>query len=183
MKYYLTTLLLSLSLSNPGFAANEEDIEGGTLNPEEMTLRKSVKRAEGGDVNMVICSQGYLLTKGGSHEQARTIFRECAKQGWTQAMTWMSYLDDNGYGDEYDPDAAADWDRRAADAGDAMGMYNYGLDLMRGHGQTQNIELGRQYVDQAANNGLDIAKQLQMDDYDVETVTPDADNWKYAPNY
>ncbi|GHA42541.1 hypothetical protein GCM10008927_03810 [Amylibacter ulvae] len=183
MKYLLTAAIISLSLSSAAYAANEEDVDGGTLNPEEMTLRKSVKRAKDGDVNMVICSQGYLLTKGGSHADARAIFRECANQGYTSAMTWMSYMDDNGFGGEYDPDSAADWDRRAADAGDEMGMYNYGLDLMRGHGKTQNIELGRQYVDQAANIGLGIAKQLQMDDYDVETVTPDADNWKYAPNY
>lgn len=32
-------------------------------------------------------------------------------------MTWMAQLDDNGLGSPEDPDAAADWDRRAAEAG------------------------------------------------------------------
>ncbi len=56
-----------------------------------------------------------------------------------------------------------------------------GLNLMRGHGIAQNEALGRRYVDQAAEDGLAIAKRLQGADYDLDEVTPDADNWKYAP--
>jgi TPR repeat protein len=39
----------------------------------------------------------------------------------------MAYLDNNGFGGAYNPDAAADWDRKAAEAGDPVGQFNYGL--------------------------------------------------------
>lgn len=62
-----------------------------------------------------------------------------------------------------------------------MGKFNYGLDLMRGHGVAKDEALGRQYVDTAAAEGLDVAKRLQGAGYDLDEVTPDADDWKYAP--
>ena len=62
-----------------------------------------------------------------------------------------------------------------------VGRVNHGLKLMRGHGVAKNEALGRSYVDQAARDGLTIAKRLQDADYDLDEVTPDADNWKYAP--
>lgn len=96
-------------------------------------------------------------------------------------MTWMSQLDNTGLGGEYDPDAAADWDRQAAQAGDPARKFNHGVDLMRRHGVTRDDALGRTYVDEAADDGLQIAKRLQGADYDLDEVTPDADDWKYAP--
>lgn len=98
-------------------------------------------------------------------------------------MTWMSQLDNNGLGGAYDPDAAADWDRRAADAGDPVGKFNYGLDLIRGHGVARDTERGRAMVDAAAADGLPIAQVLREADYDLDVVTPDADNWKYGPMF
>lgn len=68
-------------------------------------------------------------------------------------MTWMSQLDNNGLGGAYDPDAAAEWDRRAAEAGDPVGKFNYGIALMRGHGVTRDEVLGRRLVDEAAGEG------------------------------
>ena len=61
---------------------------------------------------------GYLLTKGGSHEKARAIFNACVAAGYTHAMTWMSYMEDNGFGGPENPDAAAEYDRMAAEAGE-----------------------------------------------------------------
>jgi TPR repeat protein len=176
-------LTVFLFVYTPSIAAAENVDAGGTLNPDEMSLQKSVKRARNGDVNMVICSQGYLMTKGGEHEDARAIFQECAKQGWTGTMTWMSYMDSNGFGADYNPDSAADWDKRAADAGDPIGSFNYGLNLLHGHGVTQDLEAGKRFIDQAADQGLKIAKELQAADYDPMSVTPDADEWKYVPRY
>lgn len=154
---------------------------GGTLNPDEMTWQSFRDRALEGEADMVLCSQGYMLTKSGDHETARILFETCAEQGWTGAMTWMSQLDNNGLGAEYNPDAAANWDRRAAELGDPVGKFNYGLDLMRGHGVAQDTDRGRALVDEAAEDGLSFAKRLQGADYDLDVVTPDADNWKYAP--
>jgi uncharacterized protein len=98
-------------------------------------------------------------------------------------MTWMSQLDDNGLGAPESPDAAAEWDRRAAQAGDPVGQFNYGLDLMRGRGVAQDEAAGRRLVDQAATKGLSSALRLQAAGYDLDVVTPDSDNWKYAPLY
>ena len=63
----------------------------------------------------------------------------------------------------------------------SVGKFNYGLALMRGHGVARDEALGRQFVDEAASEGLLIAQRLQGADYDLDGVTPDADNWKYAP--
>lgn len=78
----------------------------------------------------------------------------------------MSQLENNGLGGAYNPDASAEWDRRAAEAGDLVGKFNDGLDLRRGRG----VALGRHYVDETVRDGLEIAKRL-----------PDADTWKYGP--
>ncbi|MEL6467241.1 MAG: sel1 repeat family protein [Pseudomonadota bacterium] len=157
--------------------------EFGQLNPDEMTWQHFVERAERGETGMVLCSMGYALTKSGDHGSARTLLENCANDGYTGAMTWMSQLDNNGLGAEYNPDAAAEWDRRAAEAGDPVGKFNYGIALMRGHGVGKDDARGRQLVDEAAREGLEIAQRLQNADYDLDEVTPDADDWKYAPAF
>lgn len=171
-------LILTLAAA-PAFA----DADLGTLNPEEMTINRLLDNAARGDVSMTSCASGYFITKAGRHVEARALFEACAAAGYTGAMTWMAQLDDNGLGAAEDPDSAAAWDRRAADAGDPVGMFNLGLDMMRGRGVPEDIEAGRRLVDKAASLGLPTAKRLQAADYDLDEVTPDADNWKYAPMF
>ncbi|MEP5761517.1 MAG: sel1 repeat family protein [Litoreibacter sp.] len=173
------SILAFFLAATPVLAENIEDL--GTTNPEEMTWGSNMARVERGDVDMNICASGYMMTKSGDHAAARAIFEACAAAGYTGAMTWMSQLDNNGLGGEYDPDRAAIWDKRAADAGDPVGKFNYGIDLMRGHGVAGDETLGRQYVDEAARDGLMIARRLQGADYNLDEVTPASDNWKYAP--
>lgn len=175
----LPVLITALVLAAPVLA--QEDDPGGTLNPMDTGFGRIMRNVDEGHLDMTTCATGYYITKSGRHELARKLFEACAAAGYTGAMTWMSQLDNNGLGGEYNPDAAADWDMRAADAGDPVGKFNYGLDLMRGHGVAKNETLGRHYVDQAASEGLQIAQRLQGADYDLDEVTPDADNWKYAP--
>ena len=170
---FLTAILICT------WAQAEEVDPGGVLNPDEMSLNRALEKAINGEVGMVVCSQGYLMTKKGSHEEARQIFENCAKQGYTGTMTWMSYMDHNGLGAKEDAEAAAAWDKKAADLGDPIGQFNYGLDLLRGHGVEQNLELGKHYIDQAARNGVKDAITVQESDYDFHVVTPDGDNWKY----
>ncbi len=172
-------ILPLLMLAAPAFA--EDFSEYGTTNPEEMTLERLVERARRGDVDMIVCANGYLATKGGRHEQARVIFEACANAGWTAAMNWMSQLDHNGLGADEDPDRATEWSRRAAELGDPVGQFNHGIDMMRGRGVAQDVDAGRALVDQAAEQGLGIAQRLQEAEYDLDAVTPDADGWKYAP--
>jgi TPR repeat protein len=169
-------------LALPAMAEDLDDFDQyGTTNPQEMTLERLVERAAEGDVDMIVCANGYLATKSGRHADARIIFEACAAAGYTQAMTWMSQLDHNGLGASEDPDRATDWSRQAAELGDPVGAYNHGIDMMRGRGVPQDVEGGRALVDRAAEQGLGIAKRLQEAEYDLDAVTPDADNWKYAP--
>ena len=178
MKTILATVLLTLS---PLWVLAEDSY--GTLNPEEMSMNKNIERALRGETSMTICASGYLMTKSGRHEEARRVFEACAEDGYTGTMTWMSYMENNGFGGDYDPDRAAKWNKRAAELGDPVGMFNYGLDLLRGHGVRQDQALGRQWVDAAAQKGLHIAQRLQNAGYNPDEVTPDADNWKYAPMF
>ena len=180
MRQILIPLSCALALSATALWAEDDD-PGGVLNPDEMTWRSVLDRAEDGETGMVLCATGYMLTKSGDHAAARTLFRNCAEAGYTGAMTWMSQLDNNGLGGDYDPEASAAWDQQAAELGDPVGKFNHGLNLMRGHGIAKDEVLGRRYVDEAASAGLEIAQRLQGAGYDLDEVTPDADNWKYAP--
>ena len=157
--------------------------ELGVLNPQDTGREMLIRKIEMGVIDSVTCSLGINVTKANDPEMSRTLTRRCAEAGYTKAMTWMSQLENNGLGGAYNPDASAEWDRRAAEAGDPVGRFNHGLNLMRGHGVAQDEALGRELVDQAAAEGLEIAKRLQDADYDLEEVTPDADSWKYGPHF
>lgn len=164
------------------FPAAAEDLsQYGSLNPEELTMNRVIENVERGEVDMTTCAAGYLMTKGGRHDIARKTFEACAGAGYTGAMTWMSYMEQNGFGGAYDPDAAAEWDRRAAEAGDPVGQFNHGVDLMRGHGVAKDEAEGRRLIDEAARAGLPIARRMQAAGYDLGEITPDADDWRYAP--
>lgn len=169
-------IALAVTLATPVFA--QED-SGGTLNPDEMSLNKSFNLAKQGKVGMVVCAQGYLMTKQGSHEEARAIFEACAKKGYTGTMTWMSYMDTNGFGADENPESAAAWDKRASEAGDPIGNFNHGLNLLRGHGVERDEVLARKYIDKAAKAGVKDAIAVRESGYDWHVVTPDADNWRY----
>lgn len=180
-RIFLTLSVLLLPCAGIAEAPVKTENEFGTLNPEDTGGAMLARKLEMGMIDSVTCSMAINVTKNIEHELSRKLTRICAEAGITKAMTWMSQLENNGMGGEYNPDASAEWDRRAAEAGDPVGKFNHGLNLMRGHGTMQNETLGRSYVDQAANDGLAIAKRLQGADYDLDEVTPDADNWKYAP--
>jgi hypothetical protein len=179
-------LLLSLAIiPAPIHAAPPVKVEDdhGVLNPDDTGRAMLARKIEMGVIDSVTCSLGVNATKYDNQALAKKLAKACAEAGYTKAMTWMSQMEDNGIGGDYDPYLAAQWDRRAADAGDPVGKFNYGLNLMRGHGVMMDETLGREYIDQAADDGLAIAKRLQRVDYDLDEVTPDADNWKYAPMY
>lgn len=179
---YLAVLLAgALSMSLP-VAAQQSD-PGGTLNPDELSLDRMARNAREGRLDMMTCASGYAMTKKGDHAVARETFTACADAGWTGAMTWMSQLENNALAGPYDPDAAAEWSRRAAEAGDPVGQFNHGLDLIRGYGVPRDEDAGRALIDRAARAGLDSAIRLQGAGYDPDEVTPDADNWRYGPMF
>lgn len=182
----LVVIALCVASAASSGVAEEADTHG-TLNPDEMTWQSMLDRAERGETGMVVCASGYMLTKSGDHDSARKVFERCANDGWSAAMTWMSQLDGNGLGGgrngTADPAAAAEWDRRAAAAGDPVGKFNLGMALLRGHGVAPDRARGRKLVDEAASDGLEIARRLQDAEYDPAAVTPDADEWTYQRLY
>ena len=169
----------ALAVCHAQAAMAQDPAELGDLNPDEMTWQRVMRDIERGQTSMTNCASGYFITKSGRHIPARRLFESCADDGWTGAMTWMGQLDENGLGGPSDPVRAAEWDRRAAEAGDPVGKFNHGLDLLRGHGVTRDAEAGRRLVDEAARAGLAPARALQAADYDPQAVTPDADEWRY----
>lgn len=184
MQRFALTLAV-VALANMAHAEAPPTVEDkfGVLNPQDTGVEMLRRKIEMGVIDSVTCSLGHNVTKYTNHELARQFATRCAEAGYTKAMTWMSQMDNNGLGGEYDPDASAKWDKRASDAGDPVGKFNYGLNLMRGHGVRKDEAQGRALVDEAAKDGLAIAKRLQGADYDLDEVTPDADNWKYAPMF
>ncbi|KCV83225.1 hypothetical protein ATO10_00650 [Actibacterium atlanticum] len=182
-KFALTGAILFIA--GAAFAEPPTKVEDdlGVLNPEDTGREMLIRRMEMGMIDSVTCSMAVNVTKNDDHVLGRKLMKMCADAGFTKSMTWLSQLNNNGLGGEYDPDASAEWDRRAAEAGDPVGKFNHGLNLMRGHGTSQDEELGRQFVDEAADQGLEIAQRLQGADYDLDEVTPDADNWKYGPMF
>lgn len=178
MRKMLLCAGLMLALAAP---VRGEEMGQGDLNPPEMSLERVLRDVGRGETSMIHCASGYFLTKSGDHGAARAVFGLCAERGWTGAMTWMSQLDDNGLGGPEDPAAAAEWNRQAAAAGDPVGLFNRGLDLLRGRGVARDPAAGRQYVDRAAAAGLGDAQRLQRAGYDWREVTPDADEARYLP--
>lgn len=173
----LRPILITLALTGTAFA--EDSDADGTLNPEELSLRGQLDRLRHNELGPMTGSYGYAAAKEGSHSEAREIFSTLSDQGNIQAMSWMAWIEDNGLGGPEDAEKAAEWDRRAMEAGSEVGMFNYGLDLLRGRGVEQNEEHGRALVTEAASLGSRAAQHLVDSDFDLDVVTPDADNWKY----
>jgi len=178
-KSALTALVGLGLLATPVLAETVED--DGFHNPESGTIAYFVRKLEAGQVDPMGAIYGYAAAKAGDNETARKIFEVYAKRGNTQAMTWMAWLLDNGLGGPEDAAGAAEWDRRAMLEGCHIGTFNYGLDLMRGRGVPQDMVQGRALIDKAAAMGDKTAQTLKDANYDLDVVTPDADNWKYNP--
>ena len=172
--------VLIASLALVGAAQADDDVsDGGILNPPELSLEGQLERLRRGELGPMTGAYGYAAAKSGNHAVAREIFSDIAGNGNVQAMTWMSWIEDNGLGGPEDPDAAAEWDRRAMEAGSEIGMFNYGLDLLRGRGVPTDQAKGQALIRKAASLGVEAAERLVASDFDLDVVTPDADNWKY----
>lgn len=176
------TLAMVACLLTPASAwATGETVEDehGTLNGQELTLDLMLNKLDRGIFDPMVCMYGYWASKSGNHAAARKIFIACADRGVAAAMPWMANLEENGLGGPEDPKAAAAWDKRAADMGYSIGLLNYGLDLLRGHGVERDEVKARQLIDRAAAQGDRAAKELIESGYDWRSVTPDADEHRY----
>ena len=151
----------------------------GTKNPDELSLRGALDRLRHGEWNPMTSAIAYGAAKAGQHDVAREIFTDSAKRGNVQGMTWLSWMEDNGLGAVENPESAARWDRRAMELGSEIGAFNYGLDVLRGRGVPYDRELGEAMIKKAAKMGSPDAQYLIENGFDLDTVTPDADEWKY----
>lgn len=153
--------------------------EFGTQNPEELSLRGALDRLRHDEWHPMTSALGYGAAKAGMHEEAREIFADSAARGNVQGMTWLSWMEDNGLAGPEDPEAAAYWDRRAMELGSEVGAFNFGLDVLRGRGVPYDQEYGKAIIREAARMGSPEARHLIENDFNLDSVTPDADEWKY----
>jgi uncharacterized protein len=178
-------LVTAASGETPAVAASTEtetatvEDEHGTLNPQELTADFFIRQAGRKAFDPHMCMYGYFVAKSGNHPGARKIFDRCASEGVLGAMPWAAWEAENGFDKPSDPVKAAEWDRRAAEAGYSVGELNYGLDLLRGHGVAFDESLGRDLIDRAARQGDTTARRLVENGYDPESVTPDPDKERY----
>lgn len=161
----------------------EVEDEYGVTNPEELSMKYYIKNmnrnlARGHDF---VCSLGYLATKSGKHDDALKIFKTCAKHGNDGSKIWMSYMHQNGFGVKKDAGESTAWVKDAADNGYSIGRYNYGLALLKGYGVERNVEAGKALIDEVAAEGDIHAKELQQNNYNPDSVTPDADQTDSQP--
>lgn len=158
--------------------------ESGVLNPQGLSVQYWAEKSKEARFDPKMCVYGVFMDKTGQHAEARRIFKRCAEHGDQYAMPWMSFLDENGYDRPSDPAAAARWDKKLADLGNSIGQFNYGLDLLRGHGVAQDFGRGKAYIDKAAAGGDATARELVKNGYDWRSVTPSADFAHYGqPEY
>lgn len=175
---WLLSAAILLTAAAPACAYESDEF--GVRNPQELSFTGILDRIRHGEASTMDYAMGYGAAKAGMHEEARAIFKDAiAKTENPQAMIWMSWMDDNGLAGPEDAAAAAEWDRKAAEQGSAVGAFNYGLDLLRGRGVPVNIEKGRQMIGQAAAMGDPTAQHLIDNDCDLDSVTPDVDAWRY----
>lgn len=183
MKTNLAILSVAIGLAGPHALADDRDShisdEFGTKNPEELSLRGALDRLRHGEWHPMTSALGYGAVKAGMHEVAREIFADSAARDNVQGMTWLSWMEDNGLAGPENPEAAALWDRRAMELGSEIGAFNFGLDVLRGRGVPYDRALGEAIIKKAANMGSPHAQHLIDNDFDLDSVTPDADEWKY----
>jgi TPR repeat protein len=172
-------LVSPLAAAQAGIAAARADDVGGELNPDQLGVDYYIGKAGAGKIDPHLCAYGVFMDKTGRHDEARKIFERCARDGNENAMPWMSFMEENGFDRPSDPAAAADWDKKLADRGSSLGAFNFGLDLLRGHGIARDEKLGRAMIDRAAQGGDKTAKELIAHGYDPESVTPGADRARY----
>lgn len=168
-----------LAAGVPAHASETVETEDGILNPPELTIDYFASKADAAVFDPKMCFYGYPAAKMGNHDIAVRIFERCSREGVLGTMPWMAWEEENGYIRPSNPEAAAQWDKKAADAGYSIGELNYGLDLLRGHGVPRDESLGRGYVDRAAAQGDTSAATLAAQGYKPESITPDADKLRY----
>ncbi|MCS6624536.1 hypothetical protein N0B44_16580 [Roseibacterium beibuensis] len=109
--------------------------------------------------------------------------KEAADLGFAPAQLHLASLYENGAaGLTASPAEARVWVRRAADAGDARGMHNYGMYLFEGIGGARDRSEALVWLRRAAEVGLvdsqfNVAKLYEIGDEGIQPDLPEAYKW------
>nr|WP_183253968.1 tetratricopeptide repeat protein [Brevundimonas basaltis] len=109
--------------------------------------------------------------------------KQAAGLGFAPAQLHLASLYENGAaGLAVSPAEARVWVRRAADAGDARGMHNYGMYLFEGIGGARNRPEAIDWLRKAAEAGLvdsqfNVAKLYEVGDEGIQPDLPEAYKW------
>jgi uncharacterized protein len=172
----IRTLMVLALLVTPACAeVGDLLVDDGEHNKEEQTLKYFAEKLEITKDNSTYCTYGYLAAKAGRFKEAKQIFDKCVAAGIEGAYPWQSLMSQSGLGVPQSLEDAAEWDRKSAERGYKVGQFNYGLDLLRGHGVKQDIAAGKALVDASAAQGFDTAQELIDSGYDPDVVLPDAE--------
>ena len=150
----------------------------GITNPEELTIQHFAKYHDFKRGDPIMCTVGWLAIKLAYYDEGAKIFKQCAEMGNEASMIWMSQLYDNGLGVIKDTKVAVEWERKAAELGYSIGEYNYGLSILRGRTEIQDMAVGKNWIKRAAGQGDDSARTLIESDFDLDIAIPDADENK-----
>lgn len=159
----LTSLLIFTSNSMAQFAIEDSD-EDGTTNPVDYSWRyyeEALKRFP--SRVGITCHAAYILDKTGSYtKDAHMFMKACAEHGSVAAMIYLSYLHENGNRMPINYELSAYWLKRGAETKDEAGLsdlaaYHYGVALLNGRGVEKNEELAREYLQRAADAGIENA--------------------------
>ena len=181
MRTPLSAAAILLMLAGSATAQDDREHhadEEGITNPEELTVQHYAKYHDFKNGEPILCTLGWLAVKFSFHDEGARIFKQCADMGNQASMVWMSQLHDNGWGVVKDTGLAVDWERKAAETGYSIGEYNYGLSILRGRTQIRDMEIGKRWVQRAAEQGDDSAQTLIDSGFDLDVAIPDADENK-----
>lgn len=109
--------------------------------------------------------------------------KQAAVLGFAPAQLHLASLYENGAaGIAASPAEARVWVRRAADAGDARGMHNYGMYLFEGIGGAQDRAQAVDWLRRAAEAGLvdsqfNVAKLYETGEEGIQPNLPEAYKW------
>jgi TPR repeat protein len=166
----LAVALLALALScNCRAQLAVEEVDGdGILNPSDFSWRYYVEEMNRFPDRLgIICVNGYELDKTGDHVGALAFLKECARRGNAQSMVYLAVMIETGHGSPVDPREAANWLRRSAETGYALGQYHYGVTLLLGRGVERNLTAAHLWLAKAAAQGESDAAALIASDYDL----------------
>ena len=152
VKYAIFAALLALS-SVPAQAqlVEENADETGVLNPSDYSWRAFISLLDLFPERIgMTCDSAYLLDKGGNHQQALALFKECARRGNAPSMVYLSYFYEDGRGIPVDLAESTRWMKIAAETGYGLAQYHYGMALLLGRGVAKNEEEGRIWIAKAA---------------------------------